>query len=421
VIFAAGNANHDINNRSGGSLDGFAIHPDVIAIAASNSRDKRSHYSNFGDEIWVCAPSSGAGGLGIVTTDRRGTQGYQSGDYTTEERFGGTSSATPLVAGLCGLILSVNPDLTAEDVKDVLKVTADKIDPQNGNYDANGHSRLYGWGRVNAFAALQEARRRRNGGPAEHIVRFESRPDLAIPDSNPVGVSDSIQVGDSRTVQSVLVDINITHTYRGDLKVTLTSPDGTSVLLFGRTGPVSDSRDNLIAQFTTENVPGLGQLDGKNASGNWTLQVADLATVDLGILNSWVLTLGLAPVQTEWEVTPGARIPDNNPTGIASDISVNRGGTLRDISVSVDISHTYRGDLKVTLEAPNGMTATLKNVNNRDGADNLRQTYRASDFAALRTLVTTGIDVRGRWRLRVSDNLSLDEGKLNAWSLKLIV
>ena len=419
VVFAAGNANHDINNPSGGSLDGFAIHPDVIAVAASNSRDKRSHYSNFGDDIWVCAPSSGAGGLGIVTTDRRGTAGYQTGDYTTTERFGGTSSATPLVAGLCGLILSVNPDLTAAEVKEVLKVTADKIDPQSGNYDTRGHSRLYGWGRVNAFAALQEARRRRAGGPAERIVRFESRPGLAIPDRHPVGVSDSIQVGDSSTVQSVQVDVNITHAYRGDLQVVLTGPDGTSVPLFGRTGPTGDSQDNLIAQFTADNVPGLTQLDGKNASGNWSLQVADLATADVGVLNSWVLTLSLASAQTAWEVTPGTRIPDNDATGIASDINVNRGGRLRDMSVSVDISHTYRGDLKVTLEAPNGMTATLKNVNNRDGADNLRQTYRPSDSEALRTLVTNGTDIRGRWRLRVSDNLSADEGKLNAWGLQL--
>jgi len=102
IVFAAGNANHDIDDPPN-TRDGFAIHPDIIAVAASNSRDRKSHYSNFGDTIWVCAPSSGAGGLGIVTTDRRGANGYQSGDFTTVERFGGTSSATPLVAGVCAL------------------------------------------------------------------------------------------------------------------------------------------------------------------------------------------------------------------------------------------------------------------------------------------------------------------------------
>jgi subtilisin family serine protease len=132
IVFAAGNANHDIDDVAGGTRAGFAIHPDVIAVAASNSRDRKSHYSNFGDAIWICAPSSGQGGLGIVTTDRRGNFGYQAGDYTTVERFGGTSSSTPLVAGLCGLILSVNPDLTAEEVKEILKLTAQQIDDAGG-------------------------------------------------------------------------------------------------------------------------------------------------------------------------------------------------------------------------------------------------------------------------------------------------
>ncbi len=110
ILFAAGNSNHDINEPEAGTVDGFAIHPDVIAVSASNSRDQRSNYSNFGKEIWICAPSNGAGGWGIVTADVTGfvlidgvqsPLGYDPGDYTYE--FGGTSSACPLVAGVCAL------------------------------------------------------------------------------------------------------------------------------------------------------------------------------------------------------------------------------------------------------------------------------------------------------------------------------
>ncbi|MEM1094925.1 MAG: S8 family serine peptidase [Bacteroidota bacterium] len=168
IVFAAGNDDHDVDNPPH-TRAGFAIHPDVIAVAASNSRDRKSHYSNFGDAIWVCAPSSGAGGLGIVTTDRRGANGYQSGDYTTMQRFGGTSSACPLVAGVCALMLSVNPELTAIEVKDILKETAEQIDPQGGGYGKDRHSAIYGFGRVDAYRAVQAAIDRRG-----EIVRVEA-------------------------------------------------------------------------------------------------------------------------------------------------------------------------------------------------------------------------------------------------------
>jgi len=161
ILFAAGNSNHDINDPRAGTVDGFAIHPDVIAVAASNSRDQRSNYSNFGKEIWVCAPSNGAGGWGILTADVMGSwtyqgvtrpRGYDPGDYTYE--FGGTSSACPLAAGVCALILSCNPDLTAGEVRAILRDTARRIGEGYGN---DGHSIHYGYGCVNAEAAVQAA------------------------------------------------------------------------------------------------------------------------------------------------------------------------------------------------------------------------------------------------------------------------
>ncbi|WP_129125910.1 S8 family peptidase [Geomonas oryzae] len=158
VIFAAGNSNVDINSES--YVNGFAIHEDVITVAASTSIDTRAEYSNFGNEIMICAPSSGNGGKGIFTTDVTGTYeyngttlpaGYSEGDFT--EDFGGTSSATPLVAGVVGLLLSVNSMLTAAEVKEILKRTARKIgDPSL--YDHAGHSIFFGYGCINARAAI---------------------------------------------------------------------------------------------------------------------------------------------------------------------------------------------------------------------------------------------------------------------------
>ena len=162
IVFAAGNDNHDINNPAGGTLDGFAIHPDVIAVAASNSMDRKSSYSNYGNEISVCAPSSGAGGRGILTSDVTGRfvyggvsydAGYSAGDFTWT--FGGTSSAAPLVAGICALVLSVNPKLSAKGVKKLIEKTARRMGDMQ-SYTGNGHSVYHGYGCVNADAAVQQ-------------------------------------------------------------------------------------------------------------------------------------------------------------------------------------------------------------------------------------------------------------------------
>ena len=160
IVFAAGNSNRDVNDPAGQTLDGFATHPNVIAVAASTSMDTRSNYSNFGREISICAPSSGAGGWGILTSDVTGIDprtgaalGYSEGDYTYD--FGGTSSACPLVAGIAALLLSVRPDMTAVEVKTLIQQTARRIGAAS-SYDANGHSTQFGYGCVDASAAVRQ-------------------------------------------------------------------------------------------------------------------------------------------------------------------------------------------------------------------------------------------------------------------------
>jgi hypothetical protein len=64
-----------------------------------------------------------------------------------------------VVTGLVGLVLSVNPALTAAQVRELLRNTADKVDRLNGQYDEQGFSRRYGYGRVNAYRAVREAER----------------------------------------------------------------------------------------------------------------------------------------------------------------------------------------------------------------------------------------------------------------------
>jgi parallel beta-helix repeat protein len=128
-----------------------ARYPESTAVGASNDLDYRSPYSQYGASLDVVAPSSG-GVSGITTTDRTGADGYSGGNYTSS--FGGTSSATPLASGIAALVLSVNSNLTASQVRYILRQTADKI----GDVAyINGRNDFFGFGRVNALAAVQLA------------------------------------------------------------------------------------------------------------------------------------------------------------------------------------------------------------------------------------------------------------------------
>jgi subtilisin family serine protease len=133
--------------------------PEAIAVGASTDRGRLADYSNVGPEIWVVAPSDG-GVRGIFTTDVGVTDrgfnigkeeaGGKDGLHTID--FGGTSSATPLAAGVGALVLSVKPSLDRAELAGVLAVTADKI---GSGYNAQGRSKKFGHGRVNAARAVE--------------------------------------------------------------------------------------------------------------------------------------------------------------------------------------------------------------------------------------------------------------------------
>ena len=162
VCFAAGNGNESVDN------DGYASYSNVIAIGACDDTGKRAPYSDHGNAIWCCFPSNHcypSVTLGIWTTDRSAGAGYNpglaeqgdaEGNYTNS--FGGTSSACPGAAGVAALVISRNPSLRGDQVRDILRNCCDRIDPVGGKYDANGHSKLYGYGRLNARKAVELAR-----------------------------------------------------------------------------------------------------------------------------------------------------------------------------------------------------------------------------------------------------------------------
>ena len=159
VFFAAGNGNESVDN------DGYASYDRVLAVAACNDRGQRSVYSDFGEAIFCAFPSNDFPWAekgrpapltpGIWTTDRMGRVGYSADEYTNS--FGGTSSACPGAAGIAALVLSRNESLRWDAVRDIMRRSCDRIDPEGGEYDETDHSPLYGYGRLNAETAARSA------------------------------------------------------------------------------------------------------------------------------------------------------------------------------------------------------------------------------------------------------------------------
>lgn len=425
--------------------------PGVMHIAAINSVAQRSHYSNYGKGISLCAPSNNVHtylrlpvkGLGITTTSGMG-QLFTDG-------FGGTSSATPLIAGIAGLVISANPSLTALEVISILKRTASKDLNFEGyprtpgaNYDQRPHwdvspiapygrgefqenrtdpdgswSPWFGYGKVDAQAAVAAAQALLPDSPSvddsatsQHLA-YQSTPNLAIPDNNSQGIEDRIAIAESAILHNLEVSVNISHSWIGDLRIQLVSPDGTTVELHNRTG---SSQSNLKETYTPLSLPALGNFKNRPIQGEWQLQVRDLAAQDTGNLKSWSLALTTAAGAIMAEETAGVAIPDFDREGIIRTLTLPDTVTIKNFEVFVDISHPNIGDLLVSLVTPQGIPITLHNQTG-GGLDNLNRAWSDQDNLNLQAL--QGKNAGGTWQLRVADQANQNKGKLNHWRLSV--
>ncbi len=394
--------------------------PEAIAVGASTNRGERSDYSNYGEGLDFVAPSSG-GTKGIFTTDvsinGRGfnvgdiNQGGADGLYTNS--FGGTSSATPLAAGVAALILSLNPELTWDQVRGYMQDTADKIDPVNANY-VNGYSLEYGYGRINAYMALKKVKEDMENGSVVEVIDKQINPALPIPDNDLKGIISTIDINEEGTADSVEVSVDISHTYRGDLLVSLLTPANEIIPLHEGEG---GRADDLINVYDSSSTPALHQLKGKEMRGKWSLKVVDRARKDTGTLNSWGLKSKVLKKENvvKGSDSPGLHIPDDDPAGITRTLDFQASGRIKDIKVNVDISHTYVGDLTVKLTSPSNKEVTL---HDKEGGsvDNIQTEYTITKDPQLRDFLDEQIN--GTWTLAVADHAGMDVGKLNRWGIE---
>ena len=298
--FAAGNGGLRGDNAN---LDGFTNYYAITSVCAVNEQDTRSNYSEMGANLWVCGPSwdSREGYRGIVTTEN-------SDRYADD--FSGTSASTPAVAGVAALLRQTNPALTWRDLKLILAASARKNDPANSGWedgsakygsdsesDVYHFNHEYGFGMVDAAAAVELAKEWKNVPPLGSTTEESGSTITRIPDASAAG--DFTTVTSSLTVDSEIdfiefVEINASfaHVSFRDLDIELVSPSG-------QVSKLAESFDTLTdADDETDFITLLGSLRfgsakhlGEDPNGQWQLRVTDVKPLLDGLFNSWSITV----------------------------------------------------------------------------------------------------------------------------------
>lgn len=456
ILFASGNTFGGMIEPAIQSLN----IPGVLAVGATNNRGELSDYSGRGIALDLVAPSNDtrAGYLSIDTTDRIGGDGYDPSDYTGTgvNGFGGTSSATPLAAGIAALVLAradeLDVDLTPAQLRDMFRNNTDLVGTLP--YDlVSGKNNDFGYGRIDAGSAVAAV-----GGATLSVVSTNAE---YFP-------------GETYSFDSTYVDEPLDMTFR--IRNQGTSPLEISGMTIG-SGPFEVVSGNVATTigvggstiFTIRFLPTTG---GEHTS---TLMIAS-NDANFPTFNLPVSGMGIEPmiggaVFEDWNGngifdaadrtrSAGEMVyidangneqfdgqlsietyVNNTPTAILDRVTVTSTITVAgftdfvtDINVMFDASHTYVSDLDVILISPNGTRIPLI-IGVGDSGDNFVGTIlddeaeiAIEDGAAPFTgsfrptsplSILAGTDVNGIWTLEIFDLFDADEGILNSWGLTI--
>jgi subtilisin-like proprotein convertase family protein len=230
----------------------------------------------------------------------------------------------------------------------------------------------------------------------------------AIPDNNTTGITSNNVVAGNGTVGSLSLSLNITHTFRGDLVVTLIAPDNTQFVVSNRAG---GSADNIII-----NNQAITTFNGHPAAGTWKLKVTDLAAVDVGTLNSWSLNIvgncggGGGGVNWSGSASPNIATIDNSQVCTSLTVPSTPGSDSSVAKLNISGRHDFCSILRGTL-AHNGTTvAAFPTGTFPAGACNFSFTGRG----------VPGLsgDATGTWTFCIIDTDAFgDTGTLNPWGV----
>lgn len=242
---AAGNDGANASNYSPARVG------EAITVGSTTSTDARSSFSNYGSIVDIFAPGSSI------------TSSWNTSDTATNT-ISGTSMATPHVVGASALYLADNPSATPSQVSGALVNSA-----------TSGVVTNPGTGSPNKLLRVGGSVTPPPTGP-----RFENTANYNIYDRSTTESPLAVSGVTGNAPSNLQVDVNIKHTYSGDLKVDLVAPDGSAYLL-KNTG-TGGSADNVIGTYTVN-------ASSEPAGGTWKLRVYDAYSADTGYIDSWAL------------------------------------------------------------------------------------------------------------------------------------
>ena len=353
ILFVAAAGNDAVNNDTSPHYPSSYDSATLMSIASTDRNDRMSSFSQWG----LTSVDMGAPGSAILST--------VPGGYDT---YSGTSMATPHVAGAAALVWSINPDLSPVEMKELLMAAGDSNAALTGKTVAGT--------RLNVANALDQA----NPAPS---YKFTVSP-----------ASQPIEAGGAASYNFSVGSV--------------AGWDGSVALSVA----VSPALEGVSLSASTVAAGGAFTLDvattAQTAWGDYSITVTgnDGAIEKAKVVSLHVTPQGLADF-TYGNDTPVA-IPDNNVNGVVSTIEVTDEVQIFGVMADVNISHTWIGDLRVTLTSPTGTQAVL---HNREGgsADNIVKSWDLSAF--------NGESAQGTWTLSVDDNAAADTGTLNNWGL----
>jgi subtilisin-like proprotein convertase family protein len=284
--FAAGNS-----GQSGQEVNyhGLLSSPHTIAVGGFNQYGGDYGASTPGAAVLVSGPAQS-----VRTTDRMGSAGLGANDTIS---VNGTSLASPAVAGVVALMLEANPNLGYRDVQEILTLTAEWVDPSDGSWAFNGAtnwngggqhiSHKLGFGSVDGYNAVRLAE------TWDLQSTYGNLMSITVPGSVSSGtlvqntVVEQITVGNlGIDLDYVVLNLDMSHSFIGDLVITLESPDGTVSTLMNRPGFGAGEQSTFIDEFELTSV----QYWGEDVAGQWILTVQDAGGEGSGTISDWSLT-----------------------------------------------------------------------------------------------------------------------------------
>lgn len=403
--------------------DAYTSMHQSIAVAATDREGKATSYSNWGACLLVAAPG-GDSQDGLFTTDLLGRRGYISssseigkGDYIPNEvGFIGTSAAAPLVSSMAGMALAVAPTLGARDVQQILVAASRQVFAEDPDIHLNGagfeHSHNVGFGIPDAAEVVRLAS---SWKPRQEMVvkSFSTQPLKLIPDGGLKVAVSGVLVPDHLKLIPASTTMGL-------------QPDRP-------TGMRQVSHAGMVVAELDEDFTGKGVLiqRGVETFERKIRYAADAGAAFAIIYNNQNQDELVRMAGTDYSPIPaffiskahGDELVDlmGRDPNMRMELMMESFEHVFDVSddlicehveLIVDADHTYRGQLRITLESPSGSISVLQRLNHDESLGPIRWAYRSTRHFFEPTA--------GQWKVRITDQDEGEIGTLRALRLSLM-